>query len=293
MPHAPLPGPTRLLAMLSLGACLWVAVPVGPAAAQGGVQPAAPSATTSSVPAATAAPTTARPATTAAPTTVRPTTAAPRTTARPATSAPRTTARPATTTTEEVVQEDVAILAETTVPTTAAPTTAAPATTVAPSTSAAPVLQERVTESDDATTRLNRVVIALLALAAVITAVTVFFWRRTRPEAPASSAAPAAHWVDGSGAQVPLPEEPSGPQVDPAGWSVGDPPRLHTAPVPVVVPGTPSDVRRGPSGGRVAPAVEPVAGVEAEDEGEDGDEGWVPRRWSSGVADPAADPTAR
>ena len=178
-------------------------------------------------------------------------------------------------------------------PTTAAPTSAAPATTVAPSTSAAPVLQERVTESDDATTRLNRVVIGLLALAAVITVVTVFFWRRTRPEALAGSAAPAAHWVDGSGAQVPLPEESSGPQVDPAGWSVGDPPRLHTAPVPVVVPGPPPDLRADPSAG-----VAPVAGVGAEDgftdeDADDGDEGWVPRRWSSGVADPAADPTAR
>ncbi len=78
--------------------------------------------------------------------------------------------------------------------TTVAPTTEAPTTTTSASSSPSgtpptagvstttPVLQDRVTESSQATTRLNRVVIGLVALAAIIAAATVFFWIRTRPD---------------------------------------------------------------------------------------------------------------
>jgi len=75
-------------------------------------------------------------------------------------------------------------------PTTVAPTTVA-STTVAPAPSTpptagvsttTPALQDRANESSQATTRLNRVVIGLIALAAIIAAATVFFWIRTRPD---------------------------------------------------------------------------------------------------------------
>jgi len=44
-----------------------------------------------------------------------------------------------------------------------------------------PALEERVTESQAATTRLNRAVVGLILLAVVIAGVTVYFWIRTRP----------------------------------------------------------------------------------------------------------------
>lgn len=54
-------------------------------------------------------------------------------------------------------------------------------TTVVVPRTTVPALEERVTESQAATTRLNRVVIGLILLAVVITAATVYFWIRTRP----------------------------------------------------------------------------------------------------------------
>ncbi len=68
----------------------------------------------------------------------------------------------------------------TTAPTTEAATTAAPTTVARPGTTV-PVLGQRATASDSATTRLNRSVVGLLGLAALISAVTVVFWIRTRP----------------------------------------------------------------------------------------------------------------
>lgn len=44
-----------------------------------------------------------------------------------------------------------------------------------------PALEERVTESEAATTRLNLAVIGLIFLAVVISGVTVYFWFCTRP----------------------------------------------------------------------------------------------------------------
>lgn len=67
-------------------------------------------------------------------------------------------------------------------PTTAAPTTAAPTTASTLPTTTAPPLEDRATESEDATTRLNRVVLGLIALAVLIAAATVYFWIRTRPD---------------------------------------------------------------------------------------------------------------
>jgi hypothetical protein len=69
----------------------------------------------------------------------------------------------------------------------APPTGEAPASTM-PSTTT-PALEDRATESDQATTRLNWVVIGLLALAAVIAVATVFFWYRTRPSRAGKGAA--------------------------------------------------------------------------------------------------------
>ncbi|UDY36785.1 hypothetical protein [Dermatobacter hominis] len=66
------------------------------------------------------------------------------------------------------------------------PATSEPPATTVPSTTT-PALEDRVTESDRATTRLNWVVIALLVLAVVIAAATVFFWIRTRPSRAAAS----------------------------------------------------------------------------------------------------------
>lgn len=95
--------------------------------------------------------TTTRPPSTVAPTTVAPTTAAPTTVA----------------------------------PTTVASTTVAPAPSTPPTagvSTTTPALQDRANESSQATTRLNRVAIGLIALAAIIAAATVFFWIRTRPD---------------------------------------------------------------------------------------------------------------
>jgi hypothetical protein len=105
------------------------------------------------------------------------------------------------------------------------PTTAP--TTAVPSTTQAPALQERVTESEAATTRLNRVVLALLGLAGVIAAVTVVFWRMTRPDGGRDGAS-SAYWVDERGAEVPLPEAAGGSAAvaDRDAWSVDPPPTL-------------------------------------------------------------------
>ncbi len=65
-------------------------------------------------------------------------------------------------------------------PSTAAPTTASTASTLP--TTTAPPLEDRATESEDATTRLNRVVLGLIVLAVLIAAATVYFWIRTRPD---------------------------------------------------------------------------------------------------------------
>lgn len=75
----------------------------------------------------------------------------------------------------------------------------------APSTST-PVLGERVSESQAATTRLNRVVIALVVLAVIIAVATVAFWRATRPVGADRSDGPAMRWEvprrDGDGGPV-------------------------------------------------------------------------------------------
>lgn len=99
-------------------------------------------------------------------------------------------------------------------PTTAPPTTAAP-TTVAPSTAApttvprpattVPALERRATESEHATTRLNRVVVGLLGLAVVIAVATVFFWFRTRPTS-ASRRSSGVTVVGSDGTEVSLDE---------------------------------------------------------------------------------------
>lgn len=85
------------------------------------------------------------------------------------------------------------------------PTSTSTTTPRAPSTSA-PALQERVSESEEATTRLNRVVIALVALAAVISVVTIVFWRATRPEGAVRRGEEPLRWTelgvaDGSGGE--------------------------------------------------------------------------------------------
>ena len=240
MSRTPRPGARTALFSLFAGSCLLLVLSVGRASAQtdAPAAPAAPAAPSSSV--AAAAPTT-RPAvaataapTTAAPTTARPTTTVrrPPTTARAAAAAPRSTTVPRSTSTTQ--GGDVAIPAETTVPapvTSAPTTTAAPVTTVVPSTTQQPALQQRASESDEATTRLNRVVIALLALAGVITAVTVVFWRMTRPQAGRSTGS-RAYWVDEEGAEVRLPGPDDVDAVvvaDPGAWSV-DPAPVIAAP---------------------------------------------------------------
>ena len=247
------------MVLMGLGACVLALVGVRTVGAQ--ADPTDP-------------PTTASVATTAAPATTRP----PATTARPATTAPRptTTARRATTTVrpsttkadpESEGDGDVAILAETTVPTTVATTTVPPPeTTAVPSTSAAPALEERVSESEQATTRLNRVVIGLVALAVVIAIATIVFWRLTRPRA-AQAERSAAYWVDDAGAEVPLPgsEDVDGDvgrgavaagaafgasAPSPDAWSVGPPPTIPTDPQ--------DDPEPDPGAGSPLPSLSPL-----------------------------------
>jgi hypothetical protein len=201
---------------------------------------------------------------------------------------------------------------ETTLPVDAAPApvAGAPATTAVPSTTVAPALKERVSDSEAATTRLNRVVIALLALAAVITAATVAFWVMTRPrdQAPARS---TAYWVDGDGGEVALSEDPGvAALADPSPWSV-DPTAAVPLPVPVLDDAEPRVVRRtrpGPSGpaGPVEasrdplPSRTPFAGnypgraddpdpADAPDLSDEDGPGWASQGW----AGPSGAPDAR
>ena len=143
-----------------------------------------------------------------------------------------------TTTTTTRSEGDVAVTEPTTVPPSTAPTTTAPPTTAVPSTTVATALKDRASDSEEATTRLNRAVIGLLALAALITVVTVVFWRMTRPDRTPRSKRSSAHWVDDEGGELPLPDDPSAADMvaDPAAWSVGAPvvaiptPRLDPSP---------------------------------------------------------------
>jgi hypothetical protein len=101
----------------------------------------------------------------------------------------------------------------------------APAGEVVPSTQA-PALGERVQESEDATRRLNIVVLSLLGLAGAILVATVLFWRATRPDRVGPAPAPAMHWV---GADTGV-----DPDLDPAprrsGWTVDPGPAYADAP---------------------------------------------------------------
>jgi hypothetical protein len=140
-----------------------------------------------------------------------------------------------------------------------APPTTLPSTTT-------PALEERVTESDRATTRLNRVVIGLLVLAAVIAAATVYFWFRTRPsrpsrdaEAPTRRVRTGAVVVRADGSEQPLvdpgpaalvPEEPGA--ADP--WAVAPPPQLVRR-----RPGTSGLAQAGTSAVVPGPAAPPPA----------------------------------
>jgi hypothetical protein len=143
--------------------------------------------------------------------------------------------RRTTTTTVDRSEGDIPItepttVAPTTAPTTTAPTTAAPPTTAVPSTTVAAALEERVSDSEAATTRLNRAVIGLLALAALVTVATIVFWRMTRPDRRRREEAPAAHWVDDDGDAVPLRPDPTAAALvaDPDAWSVGAPAAIPT-----------------------------------------------------------------
>lgn len=96
-----------------------------------------------------------------------------------------------------------------------------PGASRAPSTST-PALGERVSESQAATTRLNRVVIALVVLAVVIAAVTVVFWRATRPLKAQRGSGAAMRWEvpehDAESARVVRRKrEDAGTAEDPAG----------------------------------------------------------------------------
>jgi hypothetical protein len=108
-----------------------------------------------------------------------------------------------------------------------------------------------VQESEDATRRLNIVVLSLLGLAGAILVATVLFWRATRPDRQATAPAPAMHWVESD----PVVDA----DLDPAprsGWSVAPTPSyadLPTAP-PVAAPVAPP-VGDLPSGDPVAPVV--------------------------------------
>ncbi|MFI5044681.1 MAG: hypothetical protein ACHQDC_07805, partial [Acidimicrobiales bacterium] len=68
--------------------------------------------------------------------------------------------------------------------TTAAPTTAAPTTTTTAVPSTTTGLGRGASESDEASDRLNLVVILLFVLAGIIAVATVLFWRFTRPTRP-------------------------------------------------------------------------------------------------------------
>lgn len=114
-------------------------------------------------------------------------------------------------------------------PTDPAPTPTVPSTTT-------PALEARATESQQATTRLNRIVVALLVLAAVIAGVTVFFWRRTRPERDGPGASPprrGAVLVSADGHEEPLvdPGPAAGlrPPVGEDAWRVRPAPQLDDA----------------------------------------------------------------
>jgi hypothetical protein len=148
-----------------------------------------------------------------------------------------------------------------------APADETPATTM-PSTTT-PALEDRATESEQATTRLNWVVIALLILAAVIAAATVYFWFRTRPsrstaraDRPGRSARTGAVLVAPDGTEQrlvdpgpasfadvddrdlgPLPDDPKD---DP--WAVRPPPQLpQREPGAGPSPGSPRRPERAPA----------------------------------------------
>jgi len=83
--------------------------------------------------------------------------------------------------------------------TTAPPTTAAPTTTTTAVPSTTTGLGRGASESDEASDRLNLVVILLFVLAGIIAVATVLFWRFTRPTRADVPAEAAMHWEDGTG----------------------------------------------------------------------------------------------
>lgn len=158
--------------------------------------------------------------------------------------APRTAPAPAPAPSSDVQSSDVE----------APPSTPAPAPTV-PSTTT-PALEARATESEQATTRLNRIVIALLVLAAVIAGATVYFWMRTRPDRSRSTGRPerrGAVLVTADGHEEPLvdPGPAAGlrPPVGEDAWRVRPAPQLG---------GTPAQVGAGAA--EAAPEPRPAQG---------------------------------
>ena len=151
--------------------------------------------------------------------------------------------------------------AATTVPAPPGPAPQAPPTAPpqAPPSTAPPDagLGERVDESEQATRRLNMVVIALVALAVVIAAVTVVFWRVTRPRrdpAEAWSWLPADAGPTGAEESVSVGVDAAG--VDAAGSSTA----WATAPAePPAAPAAPPASAPAPaSGPEPAPAPAPA-----------------------------------
>jgi len=151
----------------------------------------------------------------------------------------------------------------------------APTVPTVPSTTT-PALEERVNESDQATTRLNRVVIGLVILAGLIAAATAFFWFRTRPERGAATSVRPARQVR-TGAIVIGSDGTEHALVDPGpaafasdDWVVDPPPRLPA----------PSEV------GRSVPAPAPAAASEPPLEPASSGAIW----WASQAGEPGSAP---
>ena len=159
--------------------------------------------------------TTTRPTTTQPPTTLPPTTL-------PPTTLPPTTASSTTTSSTTTSSTTTTVPPPTVAPTTAAPTTA---TTEAPTTTTtAPVPTENSSEAG-----LRWVVAGLVSVAGAITALTVLYWRHTRPLIPVGAVAPdtgevnALVGLSAAGAAVPvLAKSPAGSDATLVGPTGGD-----------------------------------------------------------------------
>lgn len=90
---------------------------------------------------------------------------------------------------------------------TPAPATEVPSGGLAPAT-APPALGERVRESDEASRRLDLVVVGLVGLAALILGATVVFWWVTRPSRDAPMPMPSMRWLEPDPDLDPRPSTP-------------------------------------------------------------------------------------